>query len=218
MATVGPAEHMNVDDFERAMEIHFWAPLYAIHAVLPHFEARRAGRIVNITSIGGVLSVPHLLPYSASKFAAVGLSEGLYAEFRKRNIYVTTVIPGLMRTGSPRHIQVKGDHEREYAWFKIADSAPILSQDPEVAAQKVLTAVERGDPETYLSLSGRLAMVVKAIAPSWMSVLMSMVDRLLPGPATGGDIAIKGYEAESHRSRGSVSSLTDKEARKNNEL
>ncbi len=218
MATVGPLEHMHIDDYERAMDIHFWAPLYAIHAVLPHFLARGGGRIVNITSIGGVLSVPHLLPYSASKFAAIGLSEGMHAELRQKNIHVTTVVPGLMRTGSPRNIDVKGDHEKEYAWFKIADSTPMLSQKAEVAAEKVLDAVEYGEPEAILSLSGKLAMIVKGVAPSWMNVLMTIANRLLPAPRENGNVVVKGYEAESQLSQGPVSALTDREAQRNNEM
>lgn len=217
MAAVGPQENMRIDDYERAMDIHFWAPLYAIHAILPHFLARGGGRIVNITSIGGVLSVPHLLPYSASKFASVGLSQGMHAELRRKNILVTTVIPGLMRTGSPRNIDVKGDYEKEYAWFKIADSTPMLSQKAEVAAEKVIRAVEQGQPEAILSLSGKLAMIVKGLAPSWITILMAIANRILPDPTPHGNVAVKGYEAESALSRGPISSLSDREASKNNE-
>jgi short-subunit dehydrogenase len=77
---------------------------------------RHQGRIVNISSIGGKISVPHLLPCCASKFARTGLSEGLRAELCQDGIYVTTVIPGLMRTGSPRNAIFKGQHRAEHAW------------------------------------------------------------------------------------------------------
>ena len=83
---------MTLEDFQpRAMKTHFWGPLYAILAVLPEMRRQREGRIVNISSIGGKISVP--LPCSASKFALVGLSEGLRAELRKDGIVVTTVCP-----------------------------------------------------------------------------------------------------------------------------
>jgi short-subunit dehydrogenase len=91
---VGPQETMTIEDYEKAMQTNFWATLYAIHAALPYFRRQGGGRIVNITSIGGKIAVPHLLPYSASKFAAVGLSEGLHAELKKENIQVTTIVPG----------------------------------------------------------------------------------------------------------------------------
>lgn len=215
---VGPQDVMGIDEYERAMETNFWAPLYAIHAVLPHFKEQGEGRIVNITSIGGIFAVPHLLPYSVSKFAAVGLSEGMHAELKKLNIHVTTVVPNLMRTGSPRNIDVKGDHEKEYAWFKIAGSSPLLTQDARVAAKTIIKALEYGEREAVLSLSGKLAMVVKGLAPGWTSLAMALANRLLPDNGPYGDVTLKGYESESGLSQGPVTSLADQEAKKNNEM
>ena len=63
---VGPLEHMSVADFEDALSTHFWGPLFSILAALPHMRRHGARRIVNISSIGGKVAVPHLLPYSAS--------------------------------------------------------------------------------------------------------------------------------------------------------
>jgi NAD(P)-dependent dehydrogenase (short-subunit alcohol dehydrogenase family) len=123
---VGPAEHMTLEDYETAMRVHFWGPLYTTLAVLPDMRRRRQGRIVNISSIGGKVSVPHLLPYSASKFALVGFSAGLRAELAKDGIVVTTVCPGLMRTGSPHRAFFKGQHRAEHAWFKHAIDAKLL--------------------------------------------------------------------------------------------
>src|SRR5262249_17300153 len=129
--SVGPAETMTAEDYEVAMRTHFWGPLYMTLAVLPGMRQRREGRIVNISSIGGKVSVPDLVPYNASKFALVGLSEGLQAELAKDGIVVTTVCPGLMRTGSPRNALFKGQHRAEYVWFSISDSLPILSMSAE---------------------------------------------------------------------------------------
>src|SRR5215470_1439142 len=81
---------------------------------------------VNITSIGGVVSVPHLLPYTCAKFAAVGLSEGLRAELGQEGIHVTTVVPGLMRTGSYVQAHFQGQQEREFTWFALGATLPLL--------------------------------------------------------------------------------------------
>src|SRR4028118_1710484 len=108
MITVGPMDVMTIEDYEAAMKIHFWAPLYTTLAVLPEMRQRREGRIVNISSIGGKIAAPHLLPYSASKFAETGFSEGLRAELASSGIVVTTICPGLMRTGSPYNAIFKG--------------------------------------------------------------------------------------------------------------
>src|SRR5437763_6066124 len=85
---VGPVENMTITDFENAMAVMFWGPVYATLATLPYMRQHGDGRIVNITSIGGKVSVPHLVPYSCAKFAAVALSEGLRAELASTGIRV----------------------------------------------------------------------------------------------------------------------------------
>ena len=215
---VGPQQVMGVEEYQVAMQTNFWSHLYTMHAVIPHFISKGGGRIVNITSIGGKLALPHLLPYTASKFASVGLSEGMHAELKKYNILVTTVIPNLMRTGSPRRADVKGDHKKEYAWFKHADSNPLLSQDPDVTAARIIRAIEYGEAEVTLSLTGKIATVVKGFAPGWVSLLMGIVNRFLPEAVTGDDRTLKGWEAESNLSHGPISNLSDKAAARNKEM
>jgi NAD(P)-dependent dehydrogenase (short-subunit alcohol dehydrogenase family) len=215
---VGPQEAMSIEDYEQAMQTNFFAPLYAIDAALPYFRKQGEGRVINITSIGGKIAVPHLMPYTASKFALVGLSEGMHAELKKHNIHVTTVVPNLMRTGSPRNAMVKGDHEAEYAWFKISGSSPLLSQSVEAAAKDIIKAIEYEESETVLSLSGKLAIVVKALAPGWVSLALSLADRLLPDHIPGNLETKRGYEVETERSQGPVALLSDRAAAKNNEM
>lgn len=215
---VGPQNVMSIEDYELAMQTNFWGQLYAMLAVLPHFLQRERGRIVNITSIGGKIALPHLLPYTTSKFAAVGLSEGMHAELKKYNIVVTTVVPNLMRTGGPVHADIKGDYEKEYAWFKHADSNPLLSSDPDRNAQRIIQAIEYGESEVTLSLTGKIATLVQGLAPRWISLLMSIANKILPDAATGNFESRKGWEAESSLSHGPVSQLTDRAAARNNEL
>jgi short-subunit dehydrogenase len=214
---VGPVENMQISDYEEAMKVNFWAPLYAILSALPYFKSQGTGRIVNITSIGGKIAIPHLLPYSASKFAAVGLSEGLHAELKKNNIVVTTVVPNLMRTGSPRNIDVKGDHEKEYAWFKVSGSSPLLSMTAENAAKSIIDAMEHGESEAILSLSGKFASIVKGFAPKWVGSVMSIANNFLP-KSTESMETRKGFEVESPLSQGPVAKFSDEAALKNNEL
>lgn len=215
---VGPQEEMKLKDYKEAMDTNFWAALYGMHAVLPHFIRQGGGRIVNITSIGGKIAVPHLLPYTASKFALVGLSEGMHAELKKENIHVTTVVPNLMRTGSPRNVFVKGDHESEYAWFKTSGSSPILSQSVEVAAKNIIRALEFGEAEAVLTLSAKAAILLKGFAPGWVNALTAMANQLLPETVPGGNVRRKGFEVESPKSKGRVASISDEAAIRNNEI
>lgn len=215
---IGPQHLMEIEEYQVAMQTNFWAQLYAMHAVIPHFIERGGGRIVNITSIGGKIALPHLLPYTASKFAAVGLSEGMHAELKKYNITVTTVVPNLMRTGSPRHAEVKGNHKKEYAWFKHADSNPLLSQNPDKTAERIIEALEYGEAEVTLTLTGKVASLVKGFAPGWVSLLMGVANRLLPDAVTGNNVTVKGWEAESDLSNGPISNLSNRAAARNNEI
>jgi short-subunit dehydrogenase len=216
--SVGPVETMTLADFYDAMAINYFAAVHTILEVLPEMRERRQGRILNITSIGGKISVPHLLPYSASKFALVGLSEGLRAELAKDGIIVTTVCPFLMRTGSPRNASFKGQHRAEYAWFALSDSIPGIAMDADRAARKILNACRYGQAEVVLSLPGKLAALVHGIAPGLVSNINGWVNRFLPGPGGIGTQTALGWQSESKVAPSWLTGLTERAARDNNEM
>jgi short-subunit dehydrogenase len=215
---VGPFEHMTPEDFENAMAIHFFAPLFMTLAVLPHLRRVKEGRIVNIASIGGKIAVPHLLPYSASKFALVGFSDGLRSELRHENILVTTVCPGLMRTGSPGNATFKGRYRNEYAWFSISGSLPLISLDAERAARKIVSACRRGAPRIVLGLPAKAAAVFNELFPGIAARLLAQANDLLPkaSPNTG-NARHSGWESRSRVSESFLTLLTDRAALRNNE-
>jgi short-subunit dehydrogenase len=215
---VGPLEVMTVEDYEEAMRVHFWGPLYTTLAVLPEMRRRRDGRIVNISSIGGKISVPHLVPYSASKFALVGLSEGLRAELQKDGVVVTTVCPGLMRTGSPRNATFKGQHRAEYAWFSISDALPVTAMQAERAARQIIEACKRGDAEIVLSIQAQLAVRFHGLFPGLTADLLGLVNRLLPGPGGIGRKRAKGKDRQSELSPSWLTVLNEQAAERNNEV
>ncbi|HMF54869.1 MAG TPA: SDR family NAD(P)-dependent oxidoreductase [Pyrinomonadaceae bacterium] len=215
---VGPIEVMTVEDFDEAMRVHFWGPLYTTFAVLPEMRRRGQGRIVNISSIGGKISVPHLVPYSASKFALVGLSEGLRAELQKDGIVVTTVCPGLMRTGSPRNATFKGKNRAEYAWFSISDSLPLSSMMAGRAARQIIAACKRGDAEIVLTIQAQLAVKFHGLFPGLTADMLGLINRLLPAPGGIGKRHAKGKDSGSPLSPSWLTALSDKAAERNNEM
>lgn len=215
---VGPIELMTEEDFERAMRINFRGPLHAMLAVLPGMRRRKAGRIVNIASIGGKIAVPHLAPYTTSKFALVGLSEAMRAEVAKDGIYVTTVCPGLMRTGSPRHAWFKGQVQSEYAWFSIGDSNSLSSISAERAVDQIIEALVRGDAELVISPQAKLISLAHGVAPGLVQEVLSLVTRMMPGaPAKKSKIAVEGKYAESVFAPSPLTKKSDAAARRNNE-
>lgn len=216
---VGPVDHMTLSDFENAMATHFWGPLYAIRAALPHLRQSKTGRIVNISSIGGKVAIPHLVPYSASKFALTGLSEGLRVELAREGITVTTVCPGLMRTGSTFNAWFKGHHRQEFAWFHIADSLPGLSVDARRAAREIIEACRRGDAELVISWPARLAVCLNGAFPNLMAGALTLTNRLLPKP--GGEAGVEarsGWQSVSRIAPSAITRLTDQPTIENNQV
>lgn len=216
---VGPVDSMTLQEYEEAMNTHFWAPLYTMLAVIPHMRERGEGRIVNISSVGGKVSLPHLIPYSASKFALVGLSEGMRSELKKDGIVVTTVCPGLTRTGSPRNVIVKGKHKQEYAWFDIVDSLPTNSMSAENTARKILNACKQGDAELITTLSGKFITAFHGFFPGATADLFGLINTQLPDAEGIGSTDRKmGYESQSEAAPSILTVLNDKAAEKNNEM
>jgi short-subunit dehydrogenase len=179
---VGPIDTVQLADFERAMAVMFYGTVHSTLAALPHMLARHNGHIVNVTSIGGKISVPRLLPYSCAKFAAVAFSEGLRAEVKRRGVRVLTVAPGLMRTGSYVNAEFKGKQEQEAAWFALASTLPLVSMAAERAARQIMAALKRGDAERILTLQASLAARFHGLFPGLATELIALADRLLPAP------------------------------------
>jgi NAD(P)-dependent dehydrogenase (short-subunit alcohol dehydrogenase family) len=215
----GPVEHMQVADFEDALNPHLWGPLYTMLAATPHMRAQGGGRVVNISSIGGKVAVPHLVPYTTSKFALVGLSDGMRAELARDNIIVTTVCPGLMRTGSHFNALFKGQHAEEFTWFSIVDSLPISSIDARRAARQIIEACRRGDPQLVISIQAQAIALLNALFPNVSARALRLMNQLLPTPAgSGGDTSQTGWESQSRLAPSLLTRLSDRAAEENNGL
>jgi short-subunit dehydrogenase len=180
---VGPIEKQPLQAYRESMESNFFSALQTTEAVLPQMLQRREGAIVNITSIGGKIPVPHLAPYVASKFAAVGFSETLHAELRSKGIRVTTVCPGLMRTGSYPNAIVVGELEKEYRWFSLGASLPGVAHSSQGAARKIFQAVVEGRTEITIGLDAYLAARFAGVAPDATQFLGHLANSfILPKP------------------------------------
>ena len=214
---VGPLEHLMPEDFERAMRLHFWAPFDLISQIVPEMRIWGGGRIVNISSIVGKVAVPHMASYSASKFALTGFSDAIRAELARDNIHVTTVAPGLMRTGSHVKAKFKGRHDDEFAWFAASAGAPLISMNADRAARKILAACRRGQPSLTLTFTARTTILGNALFPNLTGYTMKFVNRLLPG--TGDAQGNKSRAGSDLRRRTPewLTRLADRATQKNNE-
>ncbi|HEU5101942.1 MAG TPA: SDR family oxidoreductase, partial [Roseiflexaceae bacterium] len=215
----GPVDHMQIADFEDALNTHLWGPLYGMLAAAPYMRRQGGGRVVNIASIGGKVAVPHLLPYTTSKFALVGLSDGMRSELARDNIVVTTVCPGLMRTGSHLNALFKGQHEQEFTWFSIIDSLPVSSIDARRAARQIIEACRRGDAQLLISIQAQAIALLNAVLPGLSARALKLMNQLLPDP-TGprGDELKTGWESQSTLAPSVLTRLSDRAAEANNGL
>lgn len=215
---VGPLEEQTEKDFRDAMDIHFWAPYHTMQAVVPLMKKNGGGRIANIVSIGGKVAVPHLAPYCASKFALSGLSKAFANELAKDSIKVTTVYPGLMRTGSHVNALFKGQNEKEFALFSVMDATPATSISAERAAAQIIDAIARGKSELTISMQAKAVALLAEIAPELTASLMQTSTLLLPGEGGIGERLATGLESRSDLIPDVVTSAIDNAAERNNEL
>ncbi|HZC04061.1 MAG TPA: SDR family NAD(P)-dependent oxidoreductase, partial [Ktedonobacterales bacterium] len=184
---------------------------------LPGMVERHAGRIVNIASIGGKVSVPHLLSYSTAKFAVVGFSEGLRAELLREGIHVTTVCPGLMRTGSYLNAQFKGAPDTEVTLFSLLDNIPLISISAERAARQIVAATLRGAPELIISAPAVAATTFHGLFPGLTADLLGLVDSALPGRPEPGNRLLHGSEQQTSVTRSPLLALGHAAARRLNQ-
>jgi short-subunit dehydrogenase len=214
---VGPLSAQTPEDFEEAMNVIFWGAVHTTLCVLPHMLERRRGRIANITSIGGKLAVPHMLPYTAAKFALVGFSEGLTAELASEGIQVTTVVPGLMRTGSHLNAFFKGNNRAEYTWFGISASTPFLAMDASRAARRVVQAIRRGEAEVVLGLPAKAAILAHDLAPEVAVRVLSAANRFMPAASEASTERHRGHMSETMPTRSPLTAFGKRAAKRWNQ-
>jgi short-subunit dehydrogenase len=215
--SVGPILSQELKDFHEAMDVMFWGTVHPTLAVLPQMLNRGNGKIVNITSIGGKVSVPHLIPYGCAKFATVGFSEGLHSELKRFGIHVLTVVPGLMRTGSHLNAQFKGKHESEFGWFAVSGTNPLASISARRAAEKIVNATCSNRTELVISWQAKLLAEIHGIAPGLTQDLLAQVNRLLPN-ASGSAEKKAGHESQSVVTRSPLTALGKRAARRYNQV
>ncbi|MGC3999707.1 MAG: SDR family NAD(P)-dependent oxidoreductase [Anaeromyxobacter sp.] len=220
---VGPAEAMSLEDYHRAMDTMFWGAVHGAEAVLPAMRGRRRGTIVNITSIGAAVGIPHLAPYGAAKFALRGWSEAMGAEAAKDGISVITVVPGLMRTGSFGHALVKGKRYAEASLFSLMASLPLLTISAEHAARRILRAIERRERFVVIGAPAKLLRLAHALFPGMVVATLGWINRALPdagadaGAEARGGMALPAELFRRGLARSILTALGERAARRYNE-
>jgi short-subunit dehydrogenase len=181
---MGPYLNMNEKDFKEVFKSNLWGTINMCESLAPQMVERKNGTIINITSIGGVVPVPHLLPYSASKFGAFGFSTTLHVELHKYGVHVLTVVPWLMRTGSFLNVLLKGRRISEFRLFNFASNSLFVSMNADRAAKKIVRAAERERSVLILGWKAKASRLFFALFPRVTLWILSSADRFLPLPST----------------------------------
>lgn len=109
----GPVEDFSLSDWHEIIDLNLWGYIHTINAILPHFLQRRKGTIVNLSSIGGKVPTPYLVPYCTSKFAVTGLTEALHAELKPKGIHVCGIYPNLIKSSLMELAVFRGKDEQD---------------------------------------------------------------------------------------------------------
>ena len=180
---VGALEGVTLGHVRDAVDTMLMGPVHLCLALLPSMRARGHGRIGIVSSVGGLVPVPRLVPYSVAKFGAVGLAEGLAAELSGTGVTVSSVTPWLMRTGGHEHAWFTGDRRVDHSWFTAAASLPGLSLPVERAARRIVDGVLAGRPVVRTTPWVSLVARVHGLAPATTVRAVGLAARLLPGSA-----------------------------------
>jgi NAD(P)-dependent dehydrogenase (short-subunit alcohol dehydrogenase family) len=183
----GTVEESPLDDLRRQFDVNVFGAVAVIQAVLPSMRRRRSGHIVNITSMGGIITFPGIAFYHGSKFALEGISEALGKEVKGFGIAVTAVEPGGFRTDWAGRSMVRAahtitDYDEVFGTQRAARHARNGKQsgDPAKAARAILQLVEAKDPPTHLLLGpdavrlvGEKLTALQAELKAWEQVSLS---------------------------------------------
>lgn len=160
----GVVEEIAIDDLRRQFEVNVFAPAALIQAVLPGMRSRRRGHIVNMSSMGGVVTFPGLGAYNSSKFAILGLGDALAQEVAPLGIHVTTVQPGVFRSDWGSRSLSEAKHViADYDWvFDPAQKPDLKWGDPAALASVVMEAIAADNPPLHLLVGPTAIRLVRA--------------------------------------------------------
>lgn len=177
---VGAVESFSQEEFHSAMDVMYWGIVHTTRAVLPHMKEKKYGQIINVTSIGGVVSIPHLIPYCSAKFAATGYSLGLASELRHEGIFVTTIVPGLMRTGSYVNALFQKGNRKEFKLFSAMSTAPLITISTDKAVREIITAIKKKSIFKVLGLPAKIIHQIHHFFPETTVRLYSILEKYIP--------------------------------------
>ncbi len=173
-------EHVHEDERIKQIETNFRGPMELTRLVLPFMRAKKDGRIINISSVGGMMAMPTMAVYSASKWALEGASESLWYEVRPWNIKVTLIQPGFINSDSFKLVK----HTKKSRASSQEDSDPYHNHY--YFMRNFVEKLMRLSPSTADDVANKTLRIIKSKHPplraagTWDAHLFSILRRFLP--------------------------------------
>ncbi len=174
VAVGGTFEQVSEEDFEWLFEINFWGVVRMTRAFLPALRASGDSRVVNLSSVFGLVAPPEQVAYAASKFAVRGFSEGLRHELEGSSVGVTVVHPAGVATSISENARVPVGVSDEEVERRRARFRKLLTLPPEVAGETIVRGIERRKPRVLVGAEARVISVIARALPVsyWKALVM----------------------------------------------
>ena len=175
VAVGGTFEQVSDEDFEWLFEINFWGVVRMTRAFLPLLHASEDARVVNLSSIYGVIAPPEQTAYSASKFAVRGFSEALRHELEGSGIAVTVVHPGGVATSIAENARIPAGATDEEIARRRRKYQKLLRLPPEIAGETIVRGIEHRKPRILIGSDAKTISLIARLLPlSYWKVLMRL--------------------------------------------
>lgn len=133
----GSVENFSLDDWHQIIDTNLWGYIHTINALLPHMLERGTGTIVNLSSIGGKVPVPYLVPYNTAKFAVTGMTEAMHSELKPKGIHVCGIYPNVIKSSLMERAMFRGkdaeDAQARRQQLDMVVSTPVVEKPEDVA-------------------------------------------------------------------------------------
>lgn len=171
---LGELAATSLEDYKRVFDVNVWGVIHGCHSFVPRMKRQGSGRILNVASLAGVMPLPYMGAYAATKAAVISLSETMRAELAPANISVTVLCPSFTQTRLIEDATGSGSEAPRPLANRVMD---FLGADPARVARRALAAVDRGDLYEVPVLHGRLVWGAKRLAPRIVGGLSSLAYR-----------------------------------------
>ena len=163
VAVVGQVGAVPMADWRWVIEVNLWGVIHGCHVFVPRLRAQRGGHILNVASAAGLIAMPSMAPYNATKAAVVALSETLYADLADDGVGVSVLCPSFFPTNLTRSARTSVDSKLHRAAMRLVEQGSWTAQE---VARAALAGIAAGELHITPQLDLRWAWRLKRLAPT----------------------------------------------------